>query len=398
MNRNDFEMLNDNIIYFDNGATTLKPKCVVDEVIDYYTKYTSNAHRGDYNISQIVDNKYEGVRDKVKNFIKASNRDEIIFTKGTTESLNTIVFGFMDNYLKTGDEVLITKSEHASNVLPWLELSKRKGVIVKYIPLDSNHELTIENLNNVITSNTKVISIAHVTNAIGDIRPIKEIGQICKEKNIVFVVDAAQSIGHIPINVVEDNISFLGFSAHKMLGPTGVGVLYGKYELLNKLIPLEYGGGMNSFFESDGQLEYKMLPERLEAGTQNIAGVLGMGKAIEYLETIGLENIHKHEFELKEYAVKRLEEVPNIKIYNKYSKSGIVIFNLDKIFSQDTAVFLNHFNICVRAGNHCAKIVKDEINVTNTCRASFYLYNTKEEIDLLVDALKKQKDIFNIIL
>lgn len=398
MNRNDFEMLNDNIIYFDNGATTLKPKCVVDEVIDYYTKYTSNAHRGDYNISQIVDNKYEGVRDKVKNFIKASNRDEIIFTKGTTESLNTIVFGFMDNYLKTGDEVLITKSEHASNVLPWLELSKRKGVIVKYIPLDSNHELTIENLNNVITSNTKVISIAHVTNAIGDIRPIKEIGQICKEKNIIFVVDAAQSIGHIPINVVEDNISFLGFSAHKMLGPTGVGVLYGKYELLNKLIPLEYGGGMNSFFESDGQLEYKMLPERLEAGTQNIAGVLGMGKAIEYLETIGLENIHKHEFELKEYAVKRLEEVPNIKIYNKYSKSGIVIFNLDKIFSQDTAVFLNHFNICVRAGNHCAKIVKDEINVTNTCRASFYLYNTKEEIDLLVDALKKQKDIFNIIL
>lgn len=398
MNRNDFEMLNGNIIYFDNGATTLKPKCVVDEVIDYYTKYTSNAHRGDYNISQIVDNKYEGVRDKVKNFIKASNRDEIIFTKGTTESLNTIVFGFMDNYLKPGDEVLITKSEHASNVLPWLELSKRKGIIVKYIPLNSNHELTIENLNNVITSNTKVISIAYVTNAIGDIRPIKEIGQICKEKNIIFVVDAAQSIGHIPINVVEDNISFLGFSAHKMLGPTGVGVLYGKYEFLNKLIPLEYGGGMNSFFESDGQLEYKMLPERLEAGTQNIAGVLGMGKAIEYLETIGLENIHKHELELKEYAVKRLEEVPNIKIYNKYSKSGIVIFNLDKIFSQDTAVFLNHFNICVRAGNHCAKIVKDEINVTNTCRASFYLYNTKEEIDLLVDALKKQKDIFNIIL
>ena len=398
MNRNDFEMLNGNIIYFDNGATTLKPKCVVDEVIDYYTKYTSNAHRGDYNISQIVDNKYEGVRDKVKNFIKASNRDEIIFTKGTTESLNTIVFGFMDNYLNPGDEVLITKSEHASNVLPWLELSKRKGIIVKYIPLNSNHELTIENLNNVITSNTKVISIAHVTNAIGDIRPIKEIGQICKEKNIVFVVDAAQSIGHIPINVVEDNISFLGFSAHKMLGPTGVGVLYGKYELLNKLIPLEYGGGMNSFFESDGQLEYKMLPERLEAGTQNIAGVLGMGKAIEYLETIGLENIHKHEFELKEYAVKRLEEVPNIKIYNKYSKSGIVIFNLDKIFSQDTAVFLNHFNICVRAGNHCAKILDNVFNISNTVRISLSFYNTKEEIDLLINVLKNSNNIWKEIL
>lgn len=398
MNRDDFEMLNSNIIYFDNGATTLKPKGVVKEVIDYYTKYTSNAHRGDYNISQIVDQKYENVRDLVKTFIKAAKRDEIIFTKGTTESLNTVVFGFMNNNLHEGDEVLITKSEHASNVLPWLELAKRIGIVVKFIPLDENHELTIPNLLKVITSKTKVISIAHVTNAIGDVRPIYEIGKICNDNNIYFVVDAAQSIGHIPIDVEKANIDFLGFSAHKMLGPTGIGVLYGKYNLLNELVPMEYGGGMNSYFESNGELEYKMLPERLEAGTQNIAGVLGMGKAIEYIQSIGLENIHKHELELKEYAVKRLSEVPNINIYNKNSKSGIVIFNLDKIFSQDTAVFLNHFNICVRAGNHCAKIVKDEINVSNTCRASFYLYNTKSEIDLLVEALKKQKDIFNIIL
>lgn len=398
MNRDDFEMLNSNIIYFDNGATTLKPKCVVKEVIDYYTKYTSNAHRGDYNISQIVDQKYENVRDLVKTFIKAEKRDEIIFTKGTTESLNTVVFGFMNNNLHEGDEVLITKSEHASNVLPWLELAKRIGIVVKFIPLDENHELTIPNLLKVITSKTKVISIAHVTNAIGDVRPIYEIGKICNDNNIYFVVDAAQSIGHIPIDVEKANIDFLGFSAHKMLGPTGIGVLYGKYNLLNELVPMEYGGGMNSYFESNGELEYKMLPERLEAGTQNIAGVLGMGKAIEYIQNIGLENIHKHELELKEYAVKRLGEVHNINIYNKNSKSGIVIFNLDKIFSQDTAVFLNHFNICVRAGNHCAKIVKDEINVSNTCRTSFYLYNTKSEIDLLVEALKKQKDIFNIIL
>lgn len=398
MNRNDFEMLNNDIIYFDNGATTFKPKCVVDAVIDYYTKYTANAHRGDYDISGIVDSKYEGVRDKVKKFIGANKRDEIVYTKGTTESINTIVFGYMFYHLNSGDEVLITKSEHASNILPWLELARRKGVVVKFIPLNENHEVTLENLNSVVTDKTKVISLAHITNVIGDVRPIEEIGNLCNEKNILFVVDAAQSIGHMKMDVNKYNISFLAFSAHKMLGPTGIGILYGKYDLLNKLVPLEYGGGMNSYFESSGELEYKPLPERLEAGTQNIAGVIGLGEAIDYIQNIGLENIHKHELELKEYALERLKEVPNLKIYNENSKSGIVIFNLDKIFSQDTAVFLNHFGICVRAGNHCAKIVKDEINVTNTCRASFYLYNTKEEIDKLVYALKEQDKLFEIIL
>lgn len=398
MNRDDFEMLNNNVIYFDNGATTLKPKCVVKEIIDYYTKYTANAHRGDYEISQIVDNKYESVRDKVKDFINAKRRDEVIYTKGTTESLNTIVFGYMQNYLQVGDEVLITKSEHASNILPWLELAKNKGIVVKFVPLNEKHELTIDNLIKMINSKTKVISIAHVTNSIGDIRPLEDIGAICKARDILLVVDAAQSIGHLKMDVQKYNISFLAFSAHKMLGPTGIGVLYGRYDLLDKIIPVEYGGGMNSFFESSGELEYKPLPDRLEAGTQNIAGVLGMGKAIEYLNEVGLENIHKHELELKEYAVNELEKIPNIKIYNKDSKSGIVIFNIDKIFSQDTAVFLNHYNICVRAGNHCAKIAKDELNVSNTTRASFYLYNNKEEIDKLVKALKEQEKIFDIIL
>ncbi len=398
MNREDFQMLDGNIVYFDNGATTLKPKCVVDEVIDYYTKYTANAHRGDYDISQIVDSKYEGVRDKVKDFIHAKRREEIVFTKGTTESLNTVAFGFMNTYLEKEDEVLITKSEHASNVLPWLELAKRKGIVVKFIPLNEHHEVTVENIRKVMTEKTKVISLAHVTNVIGDIRPIEDIGKLCLEKNIIFVVDAAQSIGHIPIDVEKCNISFLGFSAHKMLGPTGIGVLYGKYDLLNRLTPTEYGGGMNSYFESSGELEYKPLPERLEAGTQNIAGVLGMGKAIDYLLKIGLDNIHKHELELKKYAVEKLKQIPNIRIYNAESNSGIIVFNIHKVFSQDTAVFLNHYGICVRAGNHCAKIVKDEINVSNTCRASFYLYNTKEEIDKLVEALNNQDKIFDIIL
>jgi len=398
MNRDDFEMINNNIIYFDNGATTLKPRVVVNEIIDYYTKFTANAHRGDYEISQIVDSKYESVRDKVKDFINAKRRDEIIYTKGATESLNTIVFGFMSNYLHPKDEVLITKSEHASNIIPWLELAKTRGIVVKFIPLNDKHEVTIDNLIKMIGPRTKVISLAHVTNSIGDVRPLENIGAICKTRDILLVVDAAQSIGHIKIDVQKYNIAFLGFSAHKMLGPTGIGVLYGKYDLLNKVVPMEYGGGMNTFFESSGELEYKPLPDRLEAGTQNIAGVLGMGKAIDYLNEVGLDNIHKHELELKEYAISKLETIPNIKIYNKDSKSGIVIFNIDKIFSQDTAVFLNHYGICVRAGNHCAKMAKDELNVSNTTRISFYLYNSKEEIDKLINALSEQDKIFDIIL
>lgn len=397
MNRDDFPILNSGIVYFDNGATTFKPKCVVDAVVDYYTKYTANAHRGDYKNSTLVDKMYEEVRVSVKEFINASSSSEVIFTKGSTESLNMVVSGFMRHYLKEGDEVLITKTEHASNMLPWIELEKSMGIVVKYIPLNDCHEVTIDNIKRVITNRTKVISIAHVTNVIGDIRPIEEIGKLCLENDICFVVDAAQSIGHIKIDVKKCNISFLGFSAHKMLGPTGVGVLYGKFGLLDKLVPIEYGGGMNSYYESGGEVEYKALPERLEAGTQNIAGVIGMGEAIKYLMDVGLDNIHMHEFNLKSYALMKLKKIPNIKIYNEFSKSGIIVFNIDKVFSQDVALFLNEYDICVRAGNHCAKIVKDEINIGSTCRISFYLYNTKDEIDKLIEALNNQDKIFDNI-
>ncbi len=400
MNRDDFPIFKEkkDLIYFDNGATTLKPQKVIDSITSYYSSYTANAHRGDYDNSIEVDSKYEGVRTKVKNFINAESEKEIIFTKGTTDSLNMIVFGFMINYLKDGDEVLISKSEHASNVLPWMELANRIGIKIKYVELNEDFELTPENILKNITEKTKVISLAHVTNVIGDVRDINSIGKICKEHNIIFVVDAAQSIGHIKIDVTKSNIDFLAFSAHKMLGPTGVGVLYGKYNLLDKLIPTSYGGGMNSFFESTGEVEYKELPERLEAGTQNIAGVIGMGEAIDYINKIGIDNIHKHELELKKYAIEKLSDIPNLKIYNKNSQSGIVVFNIDKIFSQDLAVYLNHYKICVRSGNHCAKILKDEIKASNTCRASFYIYNTKEEIDKLVDVLESRENIFDIIL
>ena len=251
MNREDFPALSDKLIYFDNSATSLKPKCVIDKMIEYYSKYTSNIHRGDYDNAMRTNKEYDETREVVKNFINAKSSDEIVFTSGTTDSMNTIVFGYFKNILNKDDEVLITKSEHASNVLPWFVLEKMGKCTVKYIPLDENYEVTLENVKSSITKNTKVISIAHVSNVIGDVRDIEGIGKIAKENNLYFVVDAAQSVSHINIDVVKSNISFLAFSGHKMCGPTGVGVLYGKSEYLKDLVPLKYGGGMNENFESD---------------------------------------------------------------------------------------------------------------------------------------------------
>ncbi|MBR1385467.1 MAG: cysteine desulfurase [Bacilli bacterium] len=397
MNKEDFEIFNDNIIYFDNAATTQKPRSVVNAIVEYYTKYTANAHRGDYDISLKVDEKYEGVRDKVKKFINADSSKEIIFTKGSTEAFNMIVFGYMAYYLKEDDEVILTKGEHASNILPWVTLSKKIGFKIKYANLADDNSLKIEELKNIITDKTKVISLAHITNAIGDVRPIKEIGNLCKENNIIFVLDATQSIGHMKVDVKENNIDFLGFSAHKMLGPTGVGVLYGKKDLLEKLIPLEYGGGMNIAFSSDGEYSLKELPHRLEAGTRNIAGVIGLGAAIDYLENIGLDNIHNYEIKLKKYLINRIKEVPNIKLYNENFESGVLLFNVGEYFSQDVAIYLNTYKICIRAGNHCAKMLQEVICSTNTCRVSLYFYNTKEEIDVLIEALKNQDKILDTI-
>ena len=398
MNREDFPMLNEDYIYFDNGATTFKPNKVIQSVVDYYTKYTANSHRGDYDLSQKVDYLYESTRDVVKNFIKANNSKEIIFTSGTTMSLNMIVFGFMKYFLKAGDEVLITKAEHASNVLPWLELEKEIGIVIKYIPLDDNHKVTIKNVKNSITKNTKVISLAYVTNVIGDVRPIKEIASLIHANDGLIVVDGAQSVPHIKTDVAYDDIDFLAFSGHKMLAPTGIGVLYAKEKYLELMKPLSYGGGMNSRFESNKEVEYKELPLRLEAGTQNIAGVLGLQAAIKYIEEIGIDKIHEHEMELKNYLLTKLKEIDNIEIYNQESDSGIIVFNIKNIFSEDTSRYLNHYHICVRAGNHCTKMVKDEIGIKNTCRISFYLYNTKEEIDKLIEVLKDNKKIYEVIL
>lgn len=398
MNREDFLMCKDALIYLDNGATTFKPKQVINKVVDYYTNYTANCHRGDYDISQKVDFEYESTREVVRKFINAGSREEIIFTSGTTESLNMIIFSFMRHYLKKGDEVLITKAEHASNVLPWFELEKEMGIVVKFIPLTKDYKVTLDNVKAVTTDKTKVISLAYITNVIGDVRPIKEISKFAHQNNILLCVDGAQSVPHMKTDVLRDDIDFLAFSAHKMLGPTGVGVLYAKKKFLEVMPPFKYGGGMNIKFESTKELEYKEVPLRFEAGTQNIAGVLGLKAAIEYIESIGIEKIREHEIKLREYLIKRLKEVFNVTVYNEASESGIVIFNLDKIFAEDTANYLNHYHICVRAGNHCTKMIKDDLGVKNTCRISLYLYNTFEEIDKLIDVLKNSKNIYDIIL
>lgn len=398
MNREDFLMLNNDIVYFDNGATTLKPKCVVEKMEKYYTVHTSNIHRGDYDASMITNELYDNTRNIVKDFINCNSSNEVIFTSGTTMSINMIVFGYMKTHLKKGDEVLLTKSEHASNVLPWIKLSEDIGIVLKYMALDDAYSLTVDSVKNSITDKTKVISIAHVTNVVGDVRDIVAIGKICRDKNILFCVDGAQSVPHMKVDFKNANIDFLSFSGHKMLGPTGVGVLVAKEKLLNEMEPLFYGGGMNSSFESDNSYELKKGPSKFEAGTPPIAEVIGLSEAIKYLMNIGMDKIHKYEIDLKKYLVEELEKIPNIILYNKNSDSGILAFNIDGVFPQDTSIYLNHYHICVRAGNHCTKMLKDEIGVKNTVRISMYLYNTKEDIDKLVSVLKNSKDIFNIVL
>lgn len=398
MNREDFSMLkNTNIIYFDNNATSLKPDSVVTAINDYYTKYTSNAHRGDYKTSHKVDTLYEETRNIIKDYINASSEKEIVFTYGATDSLNMIVSGFFKDKLKRGDEVILSKTEHASNILPWMELEKEIGIKLIYAPLDDNFKLNLDSLRNMITSKTKVISLAHVTNTIGDIRDLDNIGKLCKEKGIYFVVDAAQSAGHKKIDVEKYNIDFLAFSGHKMLGPTGIGVLYSKYDLLKEMRPVRVGGGMNTYFE-EGSYEYKLPPHKFEAGTQNIEGVLGLKAAIEYLNKIGLENIEKYEQELKDYLIKELKELDNIEVINPNSESSNILFNIKGVFPQDAALYLDHYNICVRAGSHCAKLLKDELGIKNTCRISLYLYNTKEEIDKLIKVLKNSNNIFDVVI
>ena len=392
MHRDDFPMIKDDLIYLDNGATTFKPKCVLEAMNDYYENYSANAHRGDYSISYKVDVAYENARVKVAKFINAEI-DEVVFTSGATESLNVIATGFFSNLLEEGDEIIISDAEHASNVLPWFRLANKLGVVIKYVPLDANLHVTLENIKSIVTPRSKVISLAGITNVVGDVRPIKEICKFAHQNNMFVVCDGAQSVPHTKTDVKDLDVDFLAFSGHKMCGPTGVGVLYGKKELLESVEPLSLGGGMNESFDSEKEIYLKELPQRLEAGTPNIAGVIGLGAAVDYLDKIGMDTISIYEQKLKKYMMDKLEKIPYIQIVNEEADSGIVAFNVEGIFSQDVAYYLNKYNICVRAGNHCAKILKKAIGVKNTIRVSLYFHNTKEEIDALVELLSDKDKI-----
>ena len=391
----DFPMLKQDIIYLDNGATSLKPQAVIDKMTDYYEHYSANAHRGDYDISYKVDMEYENARDLVVEFINAKSKEEVIFTSGATDSLNMIATGFFAGLMEPGDEILITTSEHASNVLPWFRLVNDYNCVVKFIPLDDSLHVTIDNVKSSITPRTKIIALAQVTNVIGDVRPIKEICKLAHENNIFVVVDGAQSVPHMPVDVQDLDVDFLAFSGHKMLGPTGIGILYGKKKLLENLEPINLGGGMNESFDSPSEIYLKELPTRLEAGTPNIAGIIGLGAAIEYIKGIGMDKIRERESHLREYLIEKLVRIPHIDIINLEADSGIVAFNVDGVFSQDVAYYLNKYNICVRAGNHCAKLVKNATGVTNSLRVSLYFYNTESEIDELVELLSDKEKIIN---
>lgn len=391
-----FPMKKEELIYFDNAATTFKPIQVINKEIEYMSMYTANSHRGDYNISFKVDDEIDNTRELVKSFINARHKEEIIFTSNTTDSLNLVVNGYFKNYLASNDEVILNKAEHASNILPWLMLKKSIGFKIKYAALDKDNTLSLDSIKKCITKNTKVISLAYITNVIGDKRNIKEIVSYAHKHGIIVVVDAAQAIGHTKIDVRDMDADMLAFSAHKMCGPTGVGVLYAKKELLDKMLPVNFGGGMNlNYHESD--ISLAEIPYRFEAGTPNISGIISFGEAIKFLNMVGLDNIERIEKHLRKYLINELKKIDYVKVYNEDILSSIVLINIDGITSGDLGLYLNTHGICVRSGKHCTKMLKDESGFTDTVRISLYFYNSYEEIDKLVKALMDYKAIMEFV-
>lgn len=387
--RKDFPMIENNpdLVYLDSAATSLKPQCVIDAVVDFYAKHTSNVHRGDYRVAEINDKLYDGTRNLVAKLIHC-DKDEVVYTHNVSHSLNQIVFG-LKPMLKKGDTVLITYAEHASNVLPWFALQKEIGINIEYIETDNEANITIDTFKKAMHEGVKVVSVAEVTNVLGSIQPVKEMCEIAHSYGAYMIVDGAQSVPHMKVDVKDLDVDFLGFSAHKMCGPSGVGILYGKKKLLDAMEPVFYGGDMNARFNKDGEMLLKDTPVKFEAGTPNIEGVIGTGAAIQYLLSIGLDNIHEYEKELRAYAIDKLSQLDNIEIINPDNLYGPIDFNAKGVFAQDAAGFLASKNIAVRSGNHCAKILHNIIHTDQSIRASLYFYNTKEEIDRFVEACKE---------
>ena len=395
--RKEFKIFDDNkpLIYFDNASTSLKPHSVINKITEYYSKYPVNVHRSLYNIGNKATQEYENVRSDVKNLINARSIKNIIFTKGTTESINMVAYSWGRKYLCSDDEILLSEMEHHSNNVPWQLCSEITGAKIKYIPINSKGELNLSNIEKLITKKTRIVSIIHQSNVFGTINPIDQIIALAKKVGALTLIDAAQSIPHCQINVESLGCDFLVFSGHKMLGPTGVGVLYGKEDILNLMDPFMGGGQMINSVELDN-VSFAELPLKFEAGTPNIAQVIGLGEAIKFLLSIGYKNIQKHEKSITDYALKKLKTIIQVSIYGQSNNRGSVIsFNIKGINSSDLAEFLNHKNIAIRSGHHCAQPIMTKLNISSTARISFYIYNTSKEIDYFIECLDDAIKFFN---
>lgn len=398
--REDFPILkrkikNNDLIFFDNGATTQKPIQVIDAISDYYKNYNSNIHRSVYTLGDESEKIYEESKHLVKEFINANSHEEIIYTSGTTESMNFIA-RIIEQDVEDGDEIILTYMEHHANLVPWQQLAIRKNLTLRFLDLDELGRININQLKELINDKTKIVSICHASNVLGNINPVYEIGSLLKDKDIYFVVDAAQSVPHMKIDVDKMNCDFLAFSAHKMCGPTGIGVLYGKKNLLEKFDPVEFGGGMIGVVEEKSST-WAILPDKFEAGTPLLAEAAGLGAMIKYLEDIGLENIESYTKELTKYLYDELSKISNIKIYgtNEISdRVSLVSFNLEGVHPHDLTSFLDEKGICIRAGHQCTQPLLGKLGAYSVARASLYFYNTKEEIDFFIQVLKETKEFF----
>ena len=392
--RKEFPILNREIkgrplIYLDNAATTQKPQQVIDAIVHYYTNYNANIHRGIHTLAEEATADFEQTRDEVKTFIGAGSREEIIFTKGTTESINLVAYTWGRKNIRAGDEIIISNMEHHSNIVPWQLLCEEKGAILKVIPINDAGELEMDEYEKLLSSKTKLVSIVHVSNALGTINPVKHMIDLAHEAGAVFMVDGAQSTVHLDIDVSDMNCDFFAFSAHKLYGPTGVGVLYGKKELLESMPPFQGGGEMIKEVTFN-KTTYNDLPYKFEAGTPNIADVIAFKSAIRFIESIGKEKIREHEQELLEYAHKELEKIPGLHIIGKAKdKISLVSFIIENAHPQDIGILLDNRGIAVRTGHHCAQPLMDRFSIPGTARASFAVYNTKDELDELVNGLKR---------
>ncbi len=380
-----------NLVYLDSGATALKPKCVLDKMNEYYSQYGVNIHRGVYALSYQATDEYDKAREIVSKFIN-SDFKEVVFTKNVSEALNKICL-MLENRLEENDEVITSELEHHSSVLPWMKACERRNAKLKYIPLNEEGRITIENFKKVLSNKTKVVAITLVSNVMGYLTPIKEIIDLAHEQGAIVIVDAAQAIQHFKIDVKQLDCDFLAFSGHKAMGPTGIGVLYGKKKILKTLQPIDFGGDMNEEVDLYN-VEIKDIPYRFETGTPAIAEAIGLGKALEFITQLGLENIHSYEKELHNYALEKLSEIKGVTIYNKTSDVGIISFNIDGVHPHDAATFFDEASICLRAGHHCAQLITKWLKCVGTLRASFYIYNTYEDVDKFIEVVKQTVDFF----